>query len=674
MQDFFRHQDEARRNTLKLLFFFALAALLVAALVAAVIYVLFSFDPQRLYHAATPFNLSPASWDPLLFARIALAVLFFILLCTLYKYLLLKNGGGSLIAQMCGGRPVPPDSADLRERRLLNIVEEMALASGVTVPTVYLLDREEGINAFAAGFSQEDAVIGVTRGALLHLAREELQGVVAHEFSHILHGDMLINIRLQGVLHGIVALGLLGEILVRSVARGGIPARSRSGSGRQGGGGLVFLLAGLALYVLGYAGALAGKMMKSAIARQREFLADAAAVQFTRNPAGLAGALKKIGGLPLGARIRDSHAAELSHIYFGNAMAESWWGWLSTHPPLPERIRRLEPGFQGDFPRQLQPVAVEGEEGLLSVASRGAALPAQESRARDDQGIFLAANRMDQDLAGILAGPSPAHLLLAREMLDNLPAAVRSAARNPFSARAVVCALLLARDAALREAQRAALARQAEARFLEELDRLLPEVAAMAAGLRLPLLDLLLPALKTLSPEQYRVFRQDVVVLIGADRRVDLFELGLQHVLLRRLDAHFGLAGQGRALPPSFPGQELEEISCVLSLLARHGSTGERPARIAFMRGVRVFARERKRLEYLSAPHCSLQRFAAALVRLEQARAADKELLLAACLAIVVHDGQVTVPEAELFRVIVEVLGLPAPPWLTLDLAQPPPP
>ncbi|HET97244.1 MAG TPA: peptidase, partial [Desulfurivibrio alkaliphilus] len=237
MRDFFTQQDVARRNSLRLVLLFTLAALLVVALVSSAIYILLSFNPQRLHQSASPFDLTPATWNYRLWGRIAAGVLAFILLCTFYKYMQLKSGGGAFVAQMCGGRPVLPDTDNLRERRLLNIVEEMALASGVTVPTVYLLDREGGINAFAAGFSQEDAVIGVTRGALIYLDRDELQGVVAHEFSHILYGDMLVNLRLQGVLHGILALGLLGEVLLRGSARGAGAVRvPYLRTGRQGSG------------------------------------------------------------------------------------------------------------------------------------------------------------------------------------------------------------------------------------------------------------------------------------------------------------------------------------------------------------------------------------------------------------------------------------------------------
>ena len=424
--------------------------------------------------------------------------------------------------------------------------------------------------------------------------------------------------------------------------------------------------------MLGYVGALAGKLVKSAIVRQREYLADASAVQFTRNPDGLAGALKKIGGYSGGARVRDPHAAQLSHLYFGDAMAGRSWVWLSTHPPLRDRIRRLDPLFRDEFPRKIQPVQVAAEEVMmfaaparagLGLAAR-AVLPAEQV-IRLAPGADLAWD--DEQLQKLAAGPAPEHLRLARKQLGALPVAVRVAARNPFSARAVVYGLLLDGDGAYRAQQLATLEEKADPAVWRELGRLQGQVGAVGPGLRLPLSDLLLPALKTLSREQHLRFRRNVQALIKADRKVDIFEFALQNLLLKRLDRHFGLVGRrspkGGSAPP--PGR-WEQISCVLSTLARHGHGDETGARRAFMRGARRFAREMKYLEYLPARLCTLAHFAAALEGLESSPAPCKESLQIAALATMIHDGVVTVREAELYRVITESLGIPAPPWLLL--------
>src|SRR5262249_2273093 len=191
-------------------------------------------------------------------------------------------------------------------RKLLNVVEEMSIASGVPMPEVYLMPDEKGINAFAAGTAPDNAVIGVTEGCVRHLKRDELQGVIGHEFSHILNGDMRLNMRLIGVVFGLLCIMLVGRVMLDAFIRGGSP---RSSSARNANPPPIFLLA-IGLIVIGWPGAFFGRLIQAAVSRQREFLADASAVQFTRNPLGLAGALKKIGGLAYGSRLDSAHAAE----------------------------------------------------------------------------------------------------------------------------------------------------------------------------------------------------------------------------------------------------------------------------------------------------------------------------------------------------------------------------
>ncbi|MFC1818980.1 M48 family metallopeptidase, partial [Thermodesulfobacteriota bacterium] len=322
--DFFASQDEARRKTGQLLFYFVLAVILIIVAIYAAITFIFIYQQSR------PGPFDPGRlWNPDLFAAVVGAILLVVISGSLYKIAVLRSGGAR-VAEMLGGMLIPASSDAFLEKRLLNIVEEMAIASGVPVPPVYLMEKEKGINAFAAGFTPDDAVIGVTRGALETLNREELQGVVAHEFSHILNGDMWLDLKLVGFLHGILLIALIG----RSILRGS----SRSRNNKNSGGAVVF---GLILLILGYIGVLFGKLIKSGVSRQREYLADASAVQFTRNPHGLAGALKKIGGLASGSLIEHSKAEEISHMFFSNGLKASWVGAFSTHPPLAERITRL---------------------------------------------------------------------------------------------------------------------------------------------------------------------------------------------------------------------------------------------------------------------------------------------------------------------------------------------
>ena len=354
--DFFERQDHARRQTVKLIVLFGIS---VAVIIVAV-YVVALLITQGGSHAHGPHAAAPIDlWDPGLLAAVALGTIVVISLGSLYKVSELASGG-EVVAQMMGGRLVDPQTTDLAERRLLNVVEEMSLASGVPVPPVYVMDNEPSINAFAAGFRPNDAVVTVSRGCLQYLTREELQGVLGHEFSHVLNGDMRLNLRLIGLVYGILVLSIIGYFVMRSAGWAG--SSSRNSDDRRGDNRAAIFFIGLALYILGYLGVLLGNIIKAAISRQREFLADASSVQFTRNPSGLAGALKKIGGLAEGSRINDPHAHEISHMFFGDAFAGSIFNLFATHPPLEERIRLLDPNFDGSY------AAVE------ALADEGAAL------------------------------------------------------------------------------------------------------------------------------------------------------------------------------------------------------------------------------------------------------------------------------------------------------------
>ena len=339
--DFFQQQDDARRRTRWLVAYFVGAIFGLAST-----FYLISLLP---YFHAHPEEVG-SFWHPKLFQWVVSAILVVIALGSLVKLMKLRKGGKA-IALTLGGRPLTAPATDPDERELQNIVEEMSIASGVPVPAIYVLDREPGINAFAAGFRPQDAVIGVTKGAMQFLSRDELQGIIAHEFSHILNGDMRLNLRLVSWLHGILWIGMVGRGLLEGAHRC-VPWNSESDSLKKGGLGLFFIgsFVGVIIYGLGSAGAFFGRLIKSAVARQREFLADAAAVQFTRNPIGLANALKKIGGLAHGSRIHSPMAEEASHMFFGNGLRSSWFGFFATHPSLKKRIKLLDPTFDGRFP------------------------------------------------------------------------------------------------------------------------------------------------------------------------------------------------------------------------------------------------------------------------------------------------------------------------------------
>ena len=339
--DFFEDQEDARRKTGRLVALFVLAVLSIIASVYAVV-------SGALVYATGEAQF----WRPELFLAVVATTVAVVALGSLYKIAQLR-GGGRVVAETLDGKLILSDSVDPQERKVLNVVEEMAIASGTPVPPVYVMQQETGINAFAAGYGPGDAVIGVTRGCIEQLSRDELQGVIAHEFSHILNGDMRLNIRLIGVLNGILIIGIIGYTVMRVMFYSG-SGRSRNG-GKGGGAAMAMLVVAVGLMVVGFLGTFFGNMIKAAVSRQREYLADGSAVQFTRNPTGVAGALKRIGAYAKGSTVATPRAVEASHMFFARAIKSGFSSMLATHPPLEERIRRIDPGWDGTYPEKRLP-------------------------------------------------------------------------------------------------------------------------------------------------------------------------------------------------------------------------------------------------------------------------------------------------------------------------------
>jgi len=622
--DFFARQEEARQRSRRLVVLFAAA---VAGIVATV------YLAVRLLLAQSGLEPGAGLFHPPLFAVTATITLLVIAAGSLYKSASLARGG-PVIARSLGGRPVQPNSSDPAERRLLNVVEEMALASGIPVPSVYLLAEEEGINAFAAGLTTGDAVVAVTRGALERLSRDELQGVIGHEFSHILNGDMRLNVRLAGLLHGILVIALVGYWTLR-VTGGG---RSSSRGGKRGAGGAIALF-GLALLVVGYVGVFFGRLIQAAVSRQREFLADSAAVQFTRNPLGLAGALRRIGGLATGSRIRSANAEEASHFFFADGIEKRLFGFLSTHPPLGERIARLDPAGASEGWVATEPSTTGLGDGALA----GLAAAAGGAAAR----VTEAVGRLDA-----------ADLDSATALLANLPPELTAAAREPLSAQALVLGLLLDRRPEVRERQLAAVAEDAPPEVTSELARLQTPLAGVAPRARLPLVDLAVPALRRLSPPQHERFAGLGERLIAADQRIGLFEFALKRLLARHLAARFASARPEAAEPVALADASAEATLLLSALAWCGGGDGAAAAFAAGAEHLRGIAPE----AILPRESCGLAAVDRALGLLDGLPPAGKRALLAAAAATVAADREATVEESELLRAIADALGCPLPP------------
>jgi Zn-dependent protease with chaperone function len=571
--------------------------------------------------------------DPAVFAGVSAIVIGVVLLGAFFRMAQLR-GGGQMVAESLGGRLLDPGSRDADERKILNVVEEMAIAAGVPVPPIYLLE-DPAINAFAAGFRQEDAVIGITRGCIHLLNRDELQGVIAHEFSHIFNGDMRLNIRLMGWLYGIMVIGMIGYYVLRGSRYGWSTSR------RKNGGGILFLALGLV--VVGYGGTFFGNLIKAAVSRQREFLADASAVQYTRNPDGIAGALKKIAAHSEGSLLR-ADVSEVSHMLFGQGIRAGFTGLFATHPPLDERIRRIEPRWDGSLPRTAAAVAENS--------------PAAVQRMPDPAQMAGGAACLDALAAALLATvgePGAAQLAYAAEELAALPPALRQELSEPLGASLLMHALLLAAVADQREAQLRVLQTTMSSAMLQQLQQAAALLSQVPRGRQLTLVELAVPALKRLSPTQITAFLECQQQLIDADAVTDLFEWCVTRLLQQQLGRGRDVAGRLMQLE-----QCADASSLLLSALANAGHDNTAAVDAAFAAGKTALALPLAQLPAASA--LDARKLDLALRQLQALKPLQKPRLLKAMVACVSSDGRLRAAEEDLLRVVSLLLDCPLPP------------
>ncbi len=633
--NFFEQQDLARRKTRWLV------VLLIVAVVALVIVTVLAVSLMLYFAQQSPLSVDIASTMHTPFTdhlrRVLASDLVYwvaggtLLLVTggsFYKSMQL-GGSGRRVAEALGGRQINPASSDADERKILNVIEEMAIASGNPVPPVYLLD-EPAINAFAAGSDRRTAVIGVTKGCISQLNREELQGVIAHEFSHIHFGDMRLNLRLVGLLHGILLIGLIGSHLLRSGSYHG---------GRRNRGGQVG--AGLVLVILGYVGVFFGNIIKAAVSRQREFLADASAVQFTRNPAGIANALKKIGATENSSLLAAPAAQQFNHFYFGQGVPRPLFGMLATHPPLGDRIKRIEPHWDGQFaiPNATSPAPASAS------ASSAAAHASQESNRQS--GLSVLAGIAAVEAAGQL---NTDNLASAHNLIEGLPNKIREAAHEPFSARALIYALLIDREQPdVRRQQMTHLKQRAHPATYRAFEQLLAPVSNLERRIYLPVMELAMPALKLQSPSQYAVFKSNLKHLIDSDRRVTMLEWCFYRSITTGYEEKSYHAIYS---VPDLP----DEISTIIAVTCRASGSADTDAGFALAKPHLGDVR-------LSMPSANIgsKELDKALEALAQLKPLEKPKLLKALAACIIADNRVTPQESEFFRAVADSLNCPVP-------------
>lgn len=586
-------------------------------------------DPTRALSA----ERIVSQWQVLVWS--SLGVLLLIGGSSLFRIMQL-SAGGSAVAESVGGHLVTADTTDYKLRRLRNVVEEVALASGVPVPQVYVLPEEHGINAFAAGFSTSDAAIAVSSGCIKHLSRDELQGVVAHEFSHILNGDMRLNVRLMGVLFGILVLGIIGRHLMRS---------AHYGSRNKNAGGIVFV--GLAVMVIGYVGVFFGNLIKAAVSRQREYLADASAVQFTRNPGGISGALKKIGALSDGSRLQHSDAEEVSHMLFASGFSQLF----STHPPLVERIQAIEPSFDPkqfeEIKRQLANPKPEPKEELSA-----------DERARKVAGLGAVVAASAAEMMRSVGDPGWSHVELARELRRSVPKPLAEAVRKPEAAITVVCGLLLSDqpDVAQRQTEivRGVLGDKPAERLVEA-HRYTSQLSPLV---RLPLVELASAAIK--EHPRHVEFAGLLDALIDADGQVDVFEYALARLIKDDLDRFDHPARRQASINKM--SKVTSEITALFSVMASHGQDDEQSARRAFNAGIHGLLPQAN-LVY-APPADWIAALDEALPKLDRLKPMLKEEVVEHLMKTVLADGEARLTEVELLRAVCAALQCPVPPLL----------
>lgn len=615
--DFFRAQHDARRRTRLLVGLFLLS--LICLLLMANLILFFAFETTA---------------DPVFYIAVSAAILLIVLLSSVFKSLSLRQGGEA-VANMLNAQLLATASTSA-EQRLLNVVEEMSIASGTPVPPVYVMD-ESAINAFAAGHSINDAVIGITRGAIDKLNRDELQGVIAHEFSHILHGDMRLNLRLIAWLHGIMVLGIMGHYVLRAA----------SASRRNNNAGIAVF--GLGLMALGASGSFFGGLIKAAVSRQREFLADASAVQYTRNPQGIAGALKRIAvdaGSPV---LANPAASQISHALFSEGVHLRFSRLFATHPPLETRIRVLDPQWNGEYQSSAstepEDIPVTGHDQQPVLTPLAIALAMARAGAPDD---------LDVSDAGMVHG--------------TLPKACVLAAHNPPGAAAIICALLMQEELQLLPSGTAdadavaplfysRLPADINKNIVAEMYRVLPDIVLIERHHRLPLINICLGTLRQMSSAQYQHFREVISGIIASDTSPDLGSWILFQLATHHLDRAHGLTKPFSVQTKLT--QSARQLGTFFSLLSHCGHRSESDAESAFRSAVETI--RMSELKFIKPANMDLRQFQQAAEHLARLTETDKKHLLSAMIVCVYHDNKLTVMENELVKMTSEMLDWPLP-------------
>lgn len=634
--NFFEHQADARRRTLLLGLYFLLALGIIVVAVNAVVYALLLGWGDGSWSLAGWLK-HPGCW------WLSGALVVVMAGGALRKLWQLREGGVAL-ASLVGATEVPPDTPITDEHQLINIVEEMSIASGIPAPRVFVMRGEQAINAFVAGYRPTETVLVTTQGLLDQLNRDEIQGVIAHEFSHVFNADMVLNMRLLAGLAGIVAVGKVGEVLLH----GHLHTAGHGRGKNQISGVFWSMLLGLALMLLGYIGLFFGRLIKAAIARQRELLADASAVQFTRYPNGIANALIKIrnGGT---TRLVNAHAEDMSHMCFGESL--KFWrlgGLLATHPPVEKRLAAIGP----EWPAR----ARARERASARQYTAGGTAPAGASAFAGETAAAPASPVTARDVGRV----TPANLGYAHSIHESIPADFRRQLHEAGGANYALYALALtASNADPRELVPLVTDNKVEQQVILDMADTLN---GLGTRLRLPVLDLALPTLKRQPETERRALVERLNQLVRADRKINLFEFALMRLAADHLDEH---AGRRRRVRFHRLAPVQADCRLLLSLILHAGGVSGEEAEEIFQRSASGLLPEGTTL--LPRAECRLDRLDTSLKRLQSLTPLLQSPVVDACAFAVTADNRVQVAQAELLRVICTLLDCPMPPLFDAD-------
>ncbi|MDR1285757.1 MAG: M48 family metallopeptidase [Campylobacteraceae bacterium] len=632
--NFFEQQKRAEKNSKLLIALFFAGVIGVCLCVSGALFAIVSYGETNAdYHSSiiSRYGFFKVTVLPFL---VTLLIIFF---ASIYKISSLSKGGGALIAQSLGGERVFRKSANTNEIMLLNIVEEMSIASGVPVPPVYILE-DESINAFAAGLGYDDAVIGVTRGAVTYLDRDELQGVIAHEFSHIFNGDMKLNIRSIGILNGILFISLIGKFILRSLAN----SKSVSRGNKKNNGAAVLMVIGIALYIIGLIGVFFGNLIKAAINRQREYLADASAVQFTRLPSGLANALKKIGGSD--SIINSANANEFSHLYFSKGIKSFLF---STHPQLDERIKAIQPNWNGQYITP-KPITYSGKE-----------IQKTEEKKKEKivKTITTAAILNEINNIGTITYEK---LNTANKKIDKIPQLLYDSTADTLLAQFIIFILLLDKDEKIQKLQIEIIARDFftsdNEGALEKFENIKSEFKNISRNIFLNLIQISMPTLKTLSKEQYLKFKNTIINLIEADKNVSWFELNLKYLVLYPLDVAFRIKKIPHEIHYAIRAIKFE-TEIILSAITYSQFLNDDKANETFIKTVKTFGTTA--LKYVPSKDISLISIENAYYEIQKAKPLIRKKVLEMAISCLKDDGHLSEQDIETIHALCALLHLP---------------